>query len=104
MATRIIRAGLEINDGKLAAICRRSGVVRLWLFGSVLREDFGAHSDIDLLYELAPDAQVGLVEIEALRADLTDLFGRKVDLAPMRFVRQTILRQALAHGQELYAA
>ena len=71
---------IDIDAEGLAAFCRRSGVRRLSFFGSVLREDFGPESDIDVLVEFAPDAGVGLFEFVDLKYELSELFGRDVDL------------------------
>ncbi len=40
----------------LADLCRRFGVARLEVFGSMSRGDNRDGSDVDLLYELEPDA------------------------------------------------
>src|SRR5205085_200035 len=55
--------GIEFERDKIAAFCRRNRINRLSLFGSILREDFGPDSDIDLLVEFAPDARVSLFEL-----------------------------------------
>ncbi|MGC8488902.1 MAG: nucleotidyltransferase family protein [Clostridia bacterium] len=83
METITIPSPLPIVIGRdqLAAICRRYGVRELALFGSVLRNDFTADSDVDVLYELAPTSPVrSLFDLAALATDLEDLFGREVDL------------------------
>lgn len=49
------------------------------LFGSVLRADFNAQSDIDVLVEFQPGTQHGL-RFFALEEELSELMGRKVDL------------------------
>jgi len=46
---------IDIDAEELAAFCRRAGVLRLSFFGSVLREDFGPESDIDVLVEFEPE-------------------------------------------------
>ena len=40
---------------------------------SVLREDFGPESDVDVLVELAPDAGIGLLEFVALQRELGEI-------------------------------
>lgn len=71
--------------------------------GSVARGDAGPDSDVDLLYVFEPDARIGW-EIEQLNQELSDLFGRKVDLLSKsnihRFVRESVLSEA----RVLYAA
>ena len=71
---------IDVDAQELAAFCRRSGIRRLSFFGSVLREDFGPESDVDVLVEFAPDAGVGLFEFVDLQRQLGDLLGRDVDL------------------------
>jgi uncharacterized protein len=71
---------IDVNAEGLAAFCRRSGIRRLSFFGSVLRDDFGPESDVDVLVEFAPDAGVGLFEFVGLQRELGELLGREVDL------------------------
>ncbi len=63
----------------LAAFCRRHHIRKLALFGSVLREDFGPDSDVDVLVEFEPGHTPGW-EIVALEDELSLLLGRAVDL------------------------
>ena len=71
---------IDFDEESLARFCRRSGIRRLSFFGSVLSEDFGPESDIDVLVEFAPDAGIGLFEFVDLQRELGDLLGRDVDL------------------------
>jgi predicted nucleotidyltransferase len=43
---------IRVPRSELAELCRRHHIARLSLFGSVLREDFGPSSDIDVLVEV----------------------------------------------------
>ena len=54
--------------------------MKLSLFGSVLLEDFGPASDVDVLVEFADDAEVSLFDFVSIADELTEIFGRKVDL------------------------
>lgn len=85
------------NRDQIEALCRRRGVLSLALFGSAARGELRPDSDVDLLIEFKPDAQVGLLELEAIRAEFESLFGRPVNLegpAILRnpYRRRTILR------------
>ncbi len=71
---------IDFDADGLAAFCRRSRIRRLSFFGSVLREDFGPASDIDVLVEFAPDSGIGLFEFVDLQRELAELLGREVDL------------------------
>ena len=45
---------IEIPVERITAFCRENGIRRLALFGSILRDDFGPDSDIDVLVEFHP--------------------------------------------------
>jgi hypothetical protein len=67
----------------LIALCRSHQVDKLWAFGSVLREDFGPDSDMDLLYEMDDEnipQQAWYFAFWDFLDQLESLFGRKVDL------------------------
>ncbi|MBW2258494.1 MAG: nucleotidyltransferase family protein, partial [Deltaproteobacteria bacterium] len=93
-----IREGISIDLRHLTALCARHNVRELAVFGSVLRSDFSAESDIDVLVEFKPDAEVGFLSLGALRRELEDLFGRPVDLVSKRglkaAIRDVVLREA----------
>src|SRR5258707_9295694 len=73
---------LSFDAEALDRFCREQGVVRLELFGSALRDDFGPASDVDLLCTLAAekDERCGLLEWVGLSFKLAEIFGRQVDL------------------------
>jgi hypothetical protein len=95
---------VEIDEVKLAEICRRYHVRELALFGSVLREDFRDDSDIDILVEYEPNAPVGLYEHFDLGEELARLLGRNVDLISKRGLNPLIRDDVLASSQPVYAA
>ena len=97
-------AAIAVPFDRLAEFCRRYQVRELSLFGSALREDFGADSDVDVLVEFEPSAQVGFLAFSKMRRELSALTGRRVDLVPKRGLKEKI-RQAVLDGAEvIYAA
>lgn len=92
---------------RVAELSRRWGIVRLELFGSALRDDFGHDSDIDLLYTAAEDAHWGF-DFVTLCEEFEALFGRPVDLVSRRAIEQSensIRRQAiLSSARTIYLA
>ena len=48
--------------------------------GSVLRDDFGPHSDVDLIADFEDDAPWSVLEHVMMEEDLAAIFGRRVDL------------------------
>ena len=89
-----------VDRARLDALCRRFGIARLDVFGSVARGEDGPGSDVDLLYELAQGRSLGW-EIEDLSQDLADLFGRPVDLVSRKALHPLIRDQVLADAEPL---
>src|SRR5436305_15313724 len=65
---------------RIADFCRRWKIRELSLFGSVLRDDFGPASDIDLLAQFAPEADWSLFDHARMERELVEVLGREVDL------------------------
>src|SRR3990170_7364554 len=75
-----INGSIEVPDEAIAEFCRKWRITELALFGSVLREDFGPESDVDVLVTFEPQAHWGLFELVDMEDELFRIFGRKVDL------------------------
>lgn len=70
---------IEIAHQPLADYCRRNHIRRLALFGSVLREDFGPDSDVDVLVEFEAGHVPGL-RFFTIERELASLLGHPVEL------------------------
>jgi uncharacterized protein len=95
--------GLRVDLERIAEICHRYGVARLDVFGSVSRGDDRPDSDVDLLYELLPDARLGW-EIEDLADELSNALGRPVDLVARGALLAGLRDSVLGEARLLYAA
>jgi uncharacterized protein len=96
--------GIKIPRQTIAAFCKRNGIRRLALFGSILRDDFGADSDIDVLVEFDPAARVGLFRLMNLQSQLSELLGRKVDLNTPGFLNDRFRDEVLREAEDQYVA
>lgn len=93
---------LHTSPEVLTHFCQRHQITELALFGSVLRDDFQADSDIDVLVTFIPDAKISLLDLVAIQDQLSELFHRAVDLiekstietSPNWIRRQEILSRA----------
>jgi predicted nucleotidyltransferase len=94
---------LDVDDRRLAELCRRFGIARLQVFGSVARGEESPSSDVDVLYELLPGRHLGW-EIEDLRDELQQLLGRPVDLVSTRGLNPMLRPEIEADARLLYAA
>ena len=64
----------SIPKNKIADFCKQNQARRLSLFGSILREDFGPESDVDMLVEFEPGARIGLIRLSGLEIE-TRFYG-----------------------------
>lgn len=89
--------GIRVPDEKLGEFCRRHGIRKLALFGSVLRDDFKEDSDVDVLVEFEPGVSVGL-GFFSIERELSEMFGRQVDLNTPgflgKYIRDDVLKEA----------
>ncbi|MGA3015741.1 MAG: nucleotidyltransferase family protein [Bryobacteraceae bacterium] len=91
-------AHIPIPNAEIAEFCRRSGIRKLALFGSVLTDHFSDASDVDVLVEFEPNERVGYFKLSAMERELSELLGRKVDLRTPDelscYFRNDVLRDA----------
>lgn len=95
---------IDVDIEKITAFCHRWNVTELALFGSVLRDDFGPDSDVDVLVTFAPDTRVGLITLGKMEIELAELLGRRIDLVTKGSLKFLIRDQVLAAAEVLYAA
>jgi predicted nucleotidyltransferase len=95
---------LQIDEGRLASLCRRFQVLELMVFGSVARGESREDSDVDLLVTFAPGTTVTLFTLVELQSELAELLRRPVDLVPKDGLKAAIRGEVLADAKLLYAA
>jgi predicted nucleotidyltransferase len=97
--------GIDIPEDRLAEFCRKWKVTEFALFGSILRDDFGPQSDIDVLVTFQPDAAWSLWDLFDMRDELRDLFGREIDLIEKEALRNPFRRHEILKSYKVvYAA
>lgn len=93
---------LPVSPDLLADFCRRHGIRRLALFGSVLRDDFGPESDIDVLVDYEPGERPFRATLQA-KEDLSALLGgREVDLISRSSLNRWVRDRVFAEEEVLY--
>jgi uncharacterized protein len=97
------QAQIAFPKERIGDFCRKHHIKKLAIFGSALRPDFRAHSDIDVLVEFEPDHVPGLAFF-AMADELSEILGRKVDLnTPQclsRYFRDKVLQEAVVQYGE----
>lgn len=88
------RTHIRIPKKEIEEFCKKHHIRKLSLFGSVLRDDFGSDSDVDVLVEFEPEQRVGFLRLASMEIDISELLGRKVDLRTpaelSRYFRQEV--------------
>ncbi|MFB3880331.1 MAG: nucleotidyltransferase family protein [Armatimonadota bacterium] len=95
---------LSFDRSQLAEFCQRNQIRRLAFFGSVLRDDFSADSDVDVLVEFEPGAKVGLLRMASLESELSGIIGRRADLRTPADLSRYFRDDVIAEAQVQYAA
>ena len=93
---------LPIARNEIAGFCRKHGIRRFSLFGSVLRDDFGPGSDVDVVVEFRPDVRFGLFELVDMQDELSRIVGRKTDIHEFRSLRPWMQEEVAGSMELLY--
>jgi len=99
------RSHVDIPIERMEDFCRKWKIREFSLFGSVLRDDFGPDSDVDVLVSFDPAATWDLFDLVAMRDELMAMFGRAVDLVEKEGLRNPFRqRRILSTREVIYAA
>lgn len=90
-----------IPADRIADFARRWKVTELALFGSVLRDDFDADSDVDVLVSFDPAATWSLWHLTTMEDELATIIGRPVDLVEKEGLRNPFRRQHILSGKKV---
>ena len=97
------RVRIDIPKEKIINFCQKHHILKLALFGSVLREDFRPDSDVDVLVEFAPECVPGLAFF-TMEAELSEILGRRVDLNTPGFLSRYFRDEVLGEAEVQYVA
>jgi predicted nucleotidyltransferase len=94
---------IALDGSKIADFCRRHHIRKLAFFGSVLRDDFGPDSDVDVLVEFEPAHVPGLAFF-AMERELSEILGRKADLNTPNFLGRHLRDRVMREAEVQYVA
>jgi uncharacterized protein len=98
------RARIQLDLKAVAKFCRQNHIRKLSLFGSVLRDDFGPQSDVDVLVEFNSDWTPSLLAMARMERELSELVGRQVDLRTAEDLSHYFRDEVVAGAELQYAA
>lgn len=90
---------VPILQNSLVEVKERYHVDKLALFGSHARGDASEDSDIDILVDFAPCAD--LLDLSGLKLYFEDMLGRRVDAVPRRAIREELREAILADAIDI---
>ncbi len=93
---------IDLPEGTLAEFCLRNHIRKLSLFGSVLRDDFHAGSDVDMLVDFEPDARISYIDKGRMRRELSSLIARPVDLRTRMELSPYFRDRVVAEAESVY--
>ena len=95
-SVRIALDRLRITD-----FCRKWKIIRMALFGSVLRSDFRPQSDVDVMVAFGPDAHWSLFDVVDMKFELEAMFKRDVDIVEDGTIKNPIKRRCIYENLEV---
>lgn len=104
----MVSRNVHVPSGQIEAFCLRWKIAELSLFGSVLRDDFRADSDVDVLVRFAPGADWSLSHRAQMQEELSTIMGRPADLVERQAVERSEnyirRRHILSSAEPVYVA
>ena len=92
---------LPIPRDEIAAFCRKHGIRKFSLFGSVLRDDFGPDSDVDVLAEFEPGVRFSLFDLVDMEDELSKIVGRNAEIVEFQALRSW-MQEEVSGSMELF--
>ena len=92
---------LPISRDKIAAFCEKNEIQKFSLFGSVLRDDFGPESDVDVVAEFRPGVRFSLFDLVDMEDELSKIVGRNAEIVEFQALRSW-MREEVSGSMELF--
>jgi uncharacterized protein len=97
-----IEPKIDIPIRKIKEFCQNNHIQALALFGSVLTERFRNTSDVDVLVQFEEQHIPGLIRISELELELSEIFGRHVDLRTPKDLSRYFRNEVITGAYRLY--
>ncbi len=93
---------VDQNIDKIRALCDKHKVTRLFVFGSVLTDNFDKSSDIDFLVDFyGVDLYDYADNYFDLKKSLEDLLNRQIDLLEEKALKNPYLKETIDSSKQL---
>jgi predicted nucleotidyltransferase len=96
---------IDLPKKKITEFCKKWNIIELALFGSVLTDNFGADSDIDVLVTFSYDCGYSLFDLAQMQIELENILAHEVDLVEKAALSNPFRKQSILNNMEvIYAA
>ena len=95
---------IRVDQEEIAEFCQRHHIRRLAFFGSVLRDDFRADSDVDVLVEFEPEYRLGLFDLMRMQQEFSEMIGREADFRTPEDLGRYMRDRVINESEVQYAA
>lgn len=92
---------IKINSDDLARLCMKWKVDKLAFFGSVVREDFGPESDIDMVVWFQENSGLSLLDIVDMKEEFEAFFDRDVDIVELEAVTNPFSKKIIDRDMQV---
>ena len=92
---------IPFDRSRITEFCQKWNIIRLALFGSVLREDFRPQSDVDVMVAFHKDSHWSLFDIVDMKFELEKIFKRDVDIVEDGTIKNPIKRRCIYEHLEV---
>lgn len=92
------------SQAQIAELCCRHRIRWLAVYGSVVRDDFRANSDVDILIEFEPAHRYTYFALADIEQALAEILGRRADLHVKGALHPFLRDEVLNEAQALYIA
>lgn len=99
------KTAIPLPEDAITDFCKQWKIDELYLFGSILRDDFHDDSDVDAMVQFSTDSQWSLFDLVEMKAELESAFARKVDIMTKKSVEDStnwIRRQEILNSARLF--
>jgi predicted nucleotidyltransferase len=93
--TATVEERLGVGMDAIREFCEKWGIIEFALFGSVVRDDFGPESDIDVMVRYDPGKSEPWKDYFLIKDELEELFGRQVDLLKRGPIQNPYTRRSI---------
>ena len=98
---KLEKNGIVFSYDDIERICKKYKIIEVSIFGSSLREDFKDDSDVDILIEYSPNAEISLFDEIDISDELSELVNREVHLTDIEELKNPIRRKCILETREV---